>query len=98
MPDLLLPLLGAGAAVVTVILGIPQLIKLVRHRIHVRAVWKRGPVSRKLGFTEAAVEITVVNKSESAVEIGDIRLMFCGAFGASVAPEARISYLVVLSL
>ena len=88
MPDLLFSLLVAGAAVVTVILGAPQLIKLVRRRVRVRVTWKRGPVSRKQGFMGAAVEIAVVNKSESAVEIRDIRLMFCGAFGASVAREA----------
>ena len=87
MPDLF-SLLAAGAAVVTIIFGVIKAIKLIRHRIRVRTTRECGPISREQGFMEAAIKITVVNESESVVRIKDIRLMFCGAFGASVAPTA----------
>lgn len=57
-------------------------------RIQIQTAVEQGPTSRELGFTEPAVKITVINKSESEIEIKDIRLMFCRAFGASVVPEA----------
>lgn len=56
--------------------------------IQVLATLEQGPTTRELGFTEPAVKITVMNKSERMLVIKDIRLMFCSEFGASVAPEA----------
>ena len=47
-----------------------------------------APPIRKLGFLEPTVKITIINKSDKAIQIRDIRLMFCGAFGAAVASEA----------
>ena len=62
--------------------------RFARDRIRVETLLQRGPTSRELGFTETAIKVTVVNESEKAIRIKDVRLMFCGAFGASVAPTA----------
>lgn len=56
--------------------------------IRVETTQERGPITRELGFTESAIKITITNESEKEVRINDIRLMFCGSFGTSVAPEA----------
>ena len=63
-----------------------------RGGIRVETRIEKGPFTHKLGFTEAALKITVVNESERAAKIIDIHLMFCGAYGASVhltAPPER---------
>ena len=36
-----------------------------------------GPITRRSGFTEPAVKITVVNEGENPIKIRDIRLVFC---------------------
>ena len=59
-----------------------------RKAVRVETVVERGPVTRRSGFTEPAVNITVMNESKSSIKIRDVRLMFCGDYGASVAPEA----------
>ena len=59
-----------------------------RDKIRVETMLEPGPTSREHGFTETAIKITVVNESESVIRIKDIRLMFYGAFGASVEPTA----------
>ena len=56
--------------------------------IRIETTQERGPTSREHGFTETAIKIIMVNRSKSAVRITDVRLMFCEAFGASVAPLA----------
>ena len=59
-------------------------------RVEIRP--ESGPYSRELGFTETAIKITVMNESGSVVRIRDIRLMFCGTYGApvkSIAPPGR---------
>ena len=62
--------------------------RATRGGIRVETRQETGPSSRELGFTEAALKITVVNESKKAVKIVDIRLMFCDSYGASVAPTA----------
>ena len=59
-----------------------------RGGIRVEAMWEHGPTSRELGFTEPAIKVNVMNESESPVNVRDIRLMFCGVYGAPVAPTA----------
>lgn len=59
-----------------------------RGGIRVEAIWEQGPTSRELGFTEPAIKVNVMNESESPVNVRDIRLMFCGVYGAPVAPTA----------
>ena len=59
-----------------------------RGGIRVETKSERGPISRELGFTESAIKITVVNESESAINVRDIRLVFCGTYGAPVAQLA----------
>ena len=61
-----------------------------RDGIRIETIREQGPISREHGFTETAIKITVVNETESTVKIRDIRLMFCGAFGASVAQRAPL--------
>ena len=61
-----------------------------RDGIRIETTLERGPISREHGFTETAIKITVVNETKSTVKIRDIRLMFCGAFGTSVAPKAPL--------
>ena len=62
--------------------------QLFRQEIGIMIATEQGPTSRELGFTEPAVKITLMNKSGKEIRIKDIRLMFCGVFGVSVAPEA----------
>ena len=62
--------------------------KLFRPEIRIMTATKQGPTSRELGFTEPAVKITIINKSDKALQIRDIRLMFCSAFGVAVHPKA----------
>ena len=57
-----------------------------RGKIRVETRLERGPSTRELGFTESAIKISVVNESVAAITIVDIRLMFSGGYGASVAP------------
>ena len=57
-----------------------------RGKIRVETRLERGPFTRELGFTESAIKISVVNESVTAITIVDIRLMFSGAYGASVPP------------
>ena len=68
--------------------AIKRRLQYARDGIRVEAVLESGPVSREHGFTEKAVKITVANESGTKIGIRDIRLMFCGAYGAPVAPEA----------
>ena len=62
--------------------------RVFRPDIYIMAVIEKGPTTRELGFTEPAVKITLTNKSSKNIQIKDIRLMFCAAYGASIAPEA----------
>lgn len=62
--------------------------RFFRPDIRMVTATERGPTSRESGFTEPAVKITVMNRGSHDVRIKDIRLMFCGVFGAPVAPEA----------
>ena len=79
----------AGLAVVVIsAVGAWILRKIFRPEIRIVAAAEQGPTSRELGFTEPAVKITLTNKSGNEILIRDIRLMFCGVFGAPVASEA----------
>ena len=79
----------AGLAVVSITaVGTWIFRKIFRPEIRVIAAIEQGPTNRELGFTEPAVKITLTNKSGNEIRIRDIRLMFCGAFGAPVTPEA----------
>ena len=62
--------------------------RVFRPELRITTAIEKGPTTRELGFTEPAVKITLTNKSSKNVQIKDIRLMFCGDYGASVAPEA----------
>ena len=62
--------------------------KSFRPEIGIVTAIEQGPTRRELGFTEPAVKITLLNKSSKSIQIKDIRLMFCGHFGASITPEA----------
>ena len=62
--------------------------KFLRPEIRIMTATEQGPTSRELGFTETAVKITIWNQSGKDIQIKDIRLMFCGNFGAPVAQEA----------
>lgn len=62
--------------------------KFFRPELQILTAIEQGPTNRKLGFTEPAVKITVVNKSSERILIKDIRLIFCGDFGESVLAEA----------
>lgn len=56
--------------------------------ILVTTAMEKGPTTEKLGFTEPAVRIKLLNKSNKDTQIKDVRLMFCGQFGTSIAPKA----------
>ena len=56
--------------------------------IRLTAAVEQGPITRELGCTEPAIKITIANRSTKGITIHDVRLMFCGAFGAPVAAEA----------
>ena len=62
--------------------------RLFRKSIRIETVVERGPTTRRSGFTEPAVKIIVMNESKLSIKIRDVRLMFCGDYGASVAPKA----------
>ena len=62
--------------------------QFLRADIRLTATVEQGPTTRELGFTEPAFKITISNRSTKDITIQDVRLMFCGAFGAPVAPEA----------
>ena len=55
--------------------------------IRVATAIEKGPTTLELGFTEPAVKITLANISNKNIRIKDVRLMFCGHFGVSVASE-----------
>lgn len=79
----------AGLAVVVIsAVGTWMIRRIFRPEIRIVAATEQGPTSRDLGFTEPAVKITLTNKSGNEIRIMDVRLMFCGVFGAPVAPEA----------
>lgn len=61
---------------------------LRRAKLHIATKLEKGPSSFKLGFTETAVKITVINKSSTSVVIHDIRLMFSRYYGTAVFDEA----------
>ena len=63
-------------------------LRIFRPEIRVTTAIEKGPTTRKLGFTEPAVKITLANRSSTDIQIKDIRLMFSGQFRASIAPEA----------
>lgn len=67
---------------------IPLVRRILRPEIRVRAAIEKGPVIPALGFTEPAVRITLANRSGKDIQIRDVRLMFCGHFGASIDPKA----------
>ena len=50
---------------------------LTQKGIRVEAAMEPGPITRRSGFTEPAVKITVVNEGENPIKIRDIRLVFC---------------------
>ena len=62
--------------------------RTLRPEIRVVTSIEQGPTNRELGFTEPAVKVALTTRSDKDIQINDIRLMFCGRFGASVAPEA----------
>ena len=62
--------------------------RLVRKAVRIETVIERGPVTRRSGFTEPAIKVTVMNESKRLIKIRDIRLMFCGDYGASVLLKA----------
>lgn len=92
MPILEHPIIAAVIAGIVLAVLVPVGIRywqiLFRPEIRISIATEQGPTSRELGFTEPAVKITVTNKSNEDIQIKDIRLMFCGVFGASVAPNA----------
>ena len=55
--------------------------------VRVETTITRGPTSRELGFTEDAIKITVMNEGDHKIKIRDVRLMFYGEYGVSVAAE-----------
>ena len=75
------------------ILGLSSLLakiwrRIMRRTVRIKTMVERGPISREFGITEPAVKITVVNETQHPVIVVDIRLMFCGDYGASIAPNA----------
>ncbi len=64
--------------------------RIFRPEIRVATAMEKGPTTHELGFTEPAVRITLANRSSKDTQIKDIRLMFCGHFGASIAPKAPL--------
>ena len=79
----------AGLVLAVVVpLGVWLFRRVFRPEIRIVTAIEQGPTTRELGFTEPAVKITLTNKSSKNIQIKDIRLMFCGHFGASIAPEA----------
>ncbi len=61
--------------------------RVFRRDIYIMAVIEQGPTTREHGFTEPAVKITLTNKSSKNIQIKDIRLMFCAAYGVSIDPK-----------
>lgn len=59
-----------------------------KNDVRVETTITPGPTSRQLGFTEDAIKVTVMNEGDHKIKIRDVRLMFCGNYGASVATEA----------
>ncbi len=57
-------------------------------RIKIRSEIKLGPTSREYGFTETAIEVTVVNNSPINVEIYSVRLMIDKRFGVPLPDQA----------
>ena len=49
---------------------------------------ERGPTTRKEGFTESSVKVSVKNNTGHQLSIVDVRLMFSGSHGFPVLPEA----------
>ena len=78
-------LLAVGALLTVMFTAVKDWL-IARRGIRVSAAEKSGPTSRELGFTEAAVEITVSNQKGEAVVIKDIRLMFARHHGTPL-PE-----------
>ena len=78
---------GLALAVFTLV-GVWLFRKVFRPEIRIVTAIEKGPTRRNLGFTEAAVKITLTNESTKDIRIKDIRLMFCGHFGRAVAIEA----------
>lgn len=82
------PIIAGLILAVLVPLGGWFFLRIFRPEIRVRTAIEKGPTTRKLGFTEPAVKITLANKSSADIQIKDIRLIFSGDFGASIAPDA----------
>ena len=82
------PIIAALIVAALVPLGTWIFLRIFRPEIRVTTAIEKGPATRKLGFTEPAVKITLANKSSKNIQIKDIRLMFSGHYGASIAPEA----------
>lgn len=82
------PIIAGLILAVLIPLGTWIVLRIFRPEIRLDTAIEKGPTTHELGFTEPAVRITLANKSDKDTQIEDIRLMFCGHFGASVAPEA----------
>lgn len=59
-----------------------------RKAVRIETVLEQGPSTRRSGFTEPVVKIIVVNESDHSIKIIDIRLIFCGEYGAPIELEA----------
>ena len=92
MPLLENPILAKVVAGLTVLV-IGSLVPWIWRRylrldISLATVVEQGPTTREMGFTEPAIKITISNRSTKDITIQDVRLIFCGAFGAPLTPEA----------
>ena len=82
------PIIAGLVLAVLVPIGAWLVRKVFRPAIRIVTAIEKGPTNHELGFTEPAVKITLTNTSSKDIQIKDIRLMFCGHFGASIAIEA----------
>ena len=83
----------AGVVAGLIVLVIGSLVRWIWRRhlrvdISLATVVEQGPTTREMGLTEPAIKITISNRSTKDITIQDVRLMFCGAFGAPVAADA----------
>lgn len=84
---------GSWASILGLLIAVPSFAILLlrwwaQKKVRVGTIVERGPMSLEHGIVESAVRITLANESKQSIEIKDIRLIFCGKYGASVAPEA----------
>lgn len=88
MPLLEHPIIAGLILAVLASLGGWFFLRIFRPEVRVTTAIEKRPTTRKLGFTEPAVKVTLANKTRADIQIKDIRLMFSGHYGASIAPEA----------